>query len=1298
MKKILLSVTFVVITLLNISAQSNLYSPSNGTFIVLNGGTTTNLDFSWNSSGTGNTFEWYLYSANSFSSAVYSDSSNNMGIDTSIILSYADLNNMLDTLGYNHGDTAMFNWTVKSSSVAGSIWSVDTFSINLVRGYIFESFNPTSPSTGNVVIVDGKHISTVDFTWESAGDTVPEYEFQLDYSFGNFNNPLLSIITTDTSLNVNYDSLNSILVNQGFPLNGTLLGKWRVIAKASGYTKASGTSAISLKRGIIISPFLLTLPLNLNSTIIEGDGNNILKIDWESSGFLAYYKFFIMAPAPSNDTLMIVQTNPNQDSLNLKYEDIDQLLKDNNITIGTTIPLNWSVKAYTPTDSLLSSNSNFIINLTRGKVIKDFIMLNTPNNTSVNFFGYSSKSIDFNWSNAGDSVTYYFEIDSLGKDFSSSLYNSLTANDTFINISYVTIESILESVNIATNSTAELIWRVQATNGPDTVILNSFNLIINRDNLLSPFDLKTPTNNSSFTIQGRSDNEFIADWESSSITSPLYQFVLDTAGGNYSNPLIVLDSDINGTDSTITLKYGAIDAFLEASAIPINGVFGLKWTIRSISQNDTTYANSNNLVSFTRGSVIYPYNLITPSNNNGLVVEGANTDIISFKWKSSNDTLTTYNLHLDSAGASFSSPLLSITGLSDTNSSFTMDQLNQILRANNISNNAFGSFDWYIEAVSGGDILQSSDTFRLHLTRGTVVFPFNQTTPSNGSLLNIAGDGNQTFSIAWDNASPDGNPIYDWVIDLPGNNFSAPILTVVSDNNGADTSITLNYGQVDALLDQAGIAVGDTLISIWSARANAGFTNLLASNKPYFLTLVRGEVIYPFELISPAPSSDVYVSGSSARRLNAEWKNAGGSNISYDFVLDLIGGNFSNPIASYASANGGLDTLLSAGYINFENTLIAQGIQIGDTLKAIWDIKASNAAGFGYSENGPFEINLIRGSVIKPFTLNNPSNNTRVVVQGDATTLVSIDWLSAGNGNYTYKWVIDLPGGDFSPELVDVLSNNMGADNSLDLPFSSIDNLLNSLGLNVGDSIALDWSVRASEGTDQVLSSDIYSIKLVRGGLTVPFGLVGPVDGTIITIPEATAQTLTFSWENADYQGNFNLLDYTWMLDLSTGNFSNPQITRLSDNSGKLNSIVIPFTDIDNLFVQNSIGLDEQLSMKWIVKTGALGSEQFATAQNTVKFIRHEAVGIDELNTSVYSVYPNPSSGSFNIQLTSLISESVEITIVDVIGNKVYSSNRKINNGLNFLLIDNSNLSDGVYFVSVKGNNTVIEERITITK
>ena len=71
MKKILLSLTFVVFTLLNISAQSNLYSPSNGTFIVLNGGTTTNLDFSWNSSGTGNTFEWYLYASNSFSSAIY---------------------------------------------------------------------------------------------------------------------------------------------------------------------------------------------------------------------------------------------------------------------------------------------------------------------------------------------------------------------------------------------------------------------------------------------------------------------------------------------------------------------------------------------------------------------------------------------------------------------------------------------------------------------------------------------------------------------------------------------------------------------------------------------------------------------------------------------------------------------------------------------------------------------------------------------------------------------------------------------------------------------------------------------------------------------------------------------------------------------------------------------------------------------------------------------------------------------------------------------------------------------------
>ncbi|HTA61811.1 MAG TPA: SBBP repeat-containing protein [Bacteroidia bacterium] len=79
------------------------------------------------------------------------------------------------------------------------------------------------------------------------------------------------------------------------------------------------------------------------------------------------------------------------------------------------------------------------------------------------------------------------------------------------------------------------------------------------------------------------------------------------------------------------------------------------------------------------------------------------------------------------------------------------------------------------------------------------------------------------------------------------------------------------------------------------------------------------------------------------------------------------------------------------------------------------------------------------------------------------------------------------------------------------------------------------------------------------------------------------------------------------------------------------------------------------------------------------------------LNSSQVNIYPNPTKGSFIIETTATEKQSVQV--FDVNGKLVFS--QTINGNAN---IDASNLSDGVYNVSIIGNEGVVNKRLVIVK
>ncbi|MEO6903750.1 MAG: zinc-dependent metalloprotease [Bacteroidia bacterium] len=77
-----------------------------------------------------------------------------------------------------------------------------------------------------------------------------------------------------------------------------------------------------------------------------------------------------------------------------------------------------------------------------------------------------------------------------------------------------------------------------------------------------------------------------------------------------------------------------------------------------------------------------------------------------------------------------------------------------------------------------------------------------------------------------------------------------------------------------------------------------------------------------------------------------------------------------------------------------------------------------------------------------------------------------------------------------------------------------------------------------------------------------------------------------------------------------------------------------------------------------------------------------------EANKFTAVVYPNPSNAIFNLDLSTSKQEIFNITVMDVIGNTVFSLKTGLVTGELVTPMDLSSLSKGVYFLSVKGNES----------
>ncbi len=370
--------------------------------------------------------------------------------------------------------------------------------------------------------------------------------------------------------------------------------------------------------------------------------------------------------------------------------------------------------------------------------------------------------------------------------------------------------------------------------------------------------------------------------------------------------------------------------------------------------------------------------------------------------------------------------------------------------------------------------------------RNEGLLPFDFATliaPANNTRLVTSPTDLTPVQIRWNPAI--NAQAYKWSLDVPAGNFTPGLVNLSSANNATDTTLTLSVGAIDSLLAALGVAPGDSIQTKWTVKAfyNSGADSTLAV--AFSLKLVRQPVqLGAFTLLSPANNTRLVTEPFNNTAINISW-HAATNATTYEWVADLPGGNFSNPVLAFPARNNGTDTVLVLLNRSIDSLLNIFNVLPGDSTELIWSVRASNG-NVSLLATTPFNIKLVRSAQLSSFNLLSPANNTRLEVRGPANTPVVISWqptTSAATAVTRYSWLAD-PAGNFASAAIRLLADSAGTGARLSLTTGAIDTLLANAGVAIGDSLSLQWTIEASSGVSARLAATPFNIRLIRVGLT----------------------------------------------------------------------------------------------------------------------------------------------------------------------------------------------------------------------
>jgi hypothetical protein len=280
-------------------------------------------------------------------------------------------------------------------------------------------------------------------------------------------------------------------------------------------------------------------------------------------------------------------------------------------------------------------------------------------------------------------------------------------------------------------------------------------------------------------------------------------------------------------------------------------------------------------------------------------------------------------------------------------------------------------------------------------------------------------------------------------------------------------------------------------------------------------------------------------------------------------------------------------------------------------MKKILLLAVLSAALFAGCQKPDFD-STVNGEALGTFTLSAPVTNTAIALNAATPTAkVEISWTASKPGVDAvpvYKWIAALKtNGSLEAPLLEIASDNAGKDARLTITHKQLDDALKAKGIADGAKTDLIWSVKADNGSTQLISSDIRNISITRmkDGVTA-FILLGPASSaSAITLnPVSTADSVKFNWTKSLPATGGPAITYQVAFS-KDGAFTTPLFTIAAANTGKDTVLSVAMKQLnDSLVKYGFTDLSQTVSLKWTVIATSGTWKQPADYINDIAFLR----------------------------------------------------------------------------------------------
>jgi len=231
-----------------------------------------------------------------------------------------------------------------------------------------------------------------------------------------------------------------------------------------------------------------------------------------------------------------------------------------------------------------------------------------------------------------------------------------------------------------------------------------------------------------------------------------------------------------------------------------------------------------------------------------------------------------------------------------------------------------------------------------------------------------------------------------------------------------------------------------------------------------------------------------------------------------------------------------------------------------------------------------------------------------------------------------------------------------------------------------------------------------YQADIITGGGSVDslrnFSLLTPANNSTLNVNGSAGQTVNINWQSTRSTSATSLIiNYTWLLDLPSGNFSAPLAAIPANMGGLDTNLTLTYGAIDTLLLNNGVNVGVTVPLKWTVRASVQGGTQTKLANPfNLTLVRGlvfpTSVAENTLFTAV-QLYPNPTSDKLYIRYDLAQQATVKLEVVNMVGKTVAAEQLPSStNGI--YEVETAQLPEGVYFIRLSGNNNLMVKRFVV--